>query len=274
MRLSRLFILAGLAAAVYYLPRTMTVFPSGAGSNPADIVHGLQQLQLQSQAGAAEPGFGQLIEGNGNPNAPSVDFNQLIEAAEREPAVTGPQGSELSSGLQELAAAGAFRAPIIQKLAHDYSEKAEQARSLRDHVWDAWLAAQRWYLYNRKMVDLGLWTLPWALFLISLLTFALSHAGIARAIGELGYSISNNWLRVLSLTVIALSVATHSNPWPLIPRTLLIIPVLWLLASAYTLHLVDMNYPFWNSTLRGCLSPIASMVLIVLIQRTPAFLPA
>ena len=276
MKFGRLFLLAGLAAAAYLSPRGMSVFPGGAGTGSSDLLHSLQQLQLQNAAerggGDGEPGFGQLIDSY-NPNAPSVDFNSLIESAEREPALmSAGGGSELSRGLQELNNAGAFKAPVIQKLVSDYQKKQDQVFSIRDKVWDAWLFAQRWYLYHRRQVDLALWTVPWMLFLLALVTFALSQAGFARWLGEIGYGLAKNWLRVLSLAVIVISISTHSNPWPIIPRTLLLAPILWLMGSSYILHLVDMNYPFWNSTLRGCLSPLASMALIVLIQRAQPYL--
>ncbi len=107
-----------------------------------------------------------------------------------------------------------------------------------------------------------LWAIPIALIAFGFLSRLLHCYGCARMAGTLVYSLSAWYLILLSLACIGFQVCVQANVMGEIPRQFWDAPVFALLGSALLLRVLDMNFPFWNNTMRVLCVPIAASVTV------------
>lgn len=107
-----------------------------------------------------------------------------------------------------------------------------------------------------------LWAIPIALISFGFLSRLVHCYGCARMAGSVVYSLSAWYLILLSLACIGFQVCVQANVMGEIPRQFWDAPVFALLGSALLLRVLDMNFPFWNNTLRVLCVPIAASVTV------------
>jgi hypothetical protein len=265
MNLRRLLLLAVLVALSGQAPRWMSVPPrlSSAGASAA-----LAQLRALRQA----------LPSGDSAQAPTADIARALRSAapSAEPSAppTDPDERQLDDELREVQTANTVQAPVLDKLIRDAERRQSQAKRAGSSAWDAWLALRSWYAANQAAADLALKAVPAAFVLFGFAALACKGFPQARFCGDLGWTLSRRWLQVLSWGCALLAFAAHSNPWPLVPRTLFLAPLLWLAASGLLLSRLDPNYPVWNSTLGALPLPLLSMAVVVAVQKAPALLAA
>ncbi|MDD4005324.1 MAG: hypothetical protein PHW69_09025 [Elusimicrobiaceae bacterium] len=103
-----------------------------------------------------------------------------------------------------------------------------------------------------------LWGLTGAFVAAGLIALLFECYGCARFAGSALYKLSGWYLITLSLLCAGFQVIAQANIMGEIPAQFWSAPVCALLGSAATLHLVDMNFPFWNRTMRVLSVPILS----------------
>jgi hypothetical protein len=260
MRFGKILILLSMAWAAGAAPRWMPSI-SSSGGDPKALLRSLQELQTQTLHGG-------LGDGEGQP----PELQRMLKDMTRNAGAPSPDEEALSNELQASIGQSSIQSPVLQKLIGRLEKRqrpSEAAAPASDRIWGVWQDVQGRYLDMRAKVKPWLWAIPIILTVVSLSAFLVAQAGAARTLSDLGYGLSRKWLWVLSIAVAALAITTRTNPWPLVPRELLVPPILWMLASAFLLRQVDMNYPVWNAMVRGVVAPLLSMVIVLLINKFP-----
>ena len=133
-------------------------------------------------------------------------------------------------------------------------------------IWPgAWPLGCRIYghLARHHTLALGVvWTVFSLLFATALLALVASVHGVSRACCRIGLRIATMELALLSCCAVFLYSAGIGFV-PTASSTLWLCPVGFILASAGLMRMVDLNYPFWNETVRALMLPIAASALVV-----------
>jgi|GEM_PF-5298440 len=259
MNLKRLLILAGLVALSGQAPRWMAIPSQMSSSSSAALISRLKMIQQSAQAGAPPP-------------AAPPEFHQALQNLPTSSEPMDPDEKRILDDVREVQSAGQMRAPVLEKLIADMQRRQQQARRVSTQAWDGWLAARTWYAGHSADVERWLKAIPGLCVIFGFTALASGRFARARFWGELGRGLARGWIQLMSWGCAALALTAHSNPWPLIPRTLLLIPVLWLGASSVLLNRLDPNYPIWNSTVGNLSAPLLSMVFVVALRYGPSFL--
>lgn len=146
-----------------------------------------------------------------------------------------------------------------------YGPPPRAPQRLRGMWPGAWPLGWRIYVHlsRHNTVALGIvWTVFSLLFATALVTFVASLHGIARACCRIGLRIAAIELALLSCCAVFLYVAGIGFV-PAVSSTLWLCPVGFVLVSAGLMRMVDLNYPFWNETVRALVIPIAASALVI-----------
>lgn len=263
MNFSRFMFLCSLASAAGFGNEWMKAGVKLDASNPAALMHSLQELQVQ---------MAQTGGGDQSPDPALEDALSRFSAGAGDPAAA----DEAQQFAKELRAGAGFsnaQAPVLQKLMRSMEKGQGQVQSAPDQAWEAWMKAQALYLQAKPWLKPWLWRVPLLFSFLALGSFLMGRIGWSRGLSDFGYGWGVRWLLLLSVGAAAVSLLTRSNAWALVPRELIVPPLIWILASAGTLRLVDMNYPVWNSVFQGTLAPLASMGLVLLLPKLASLLP-
>jgi hypothetical protein len=163
--------------------------------------------------------------------------------------------------VEELRAARgeAKRARALERLVDTLEHGKRQSTTFYEWCADAWSSVQESYSRIQPRAQAALWAIAGLLVAIGTSAALISQTRVARISASLGFRISRGWLVILSFLAMALAMVTRTNPWTAFPAELVVPPLVALVGCAFALRLVDMNYPVWNSLLRGCGAPLISM---------------
>lgn len=231
MTWGRLVFLALLIALVYWAPQWM---PQGADESA-------------SEAGEAR-------------SSASPKAERLLRDAEHNRGSLKPEQRALLDELQS-ARGGVSKSKVREKLLKTL-EQETHTLSFIEWAADSWLAAQKLYQRIQPEAQSWLWTLAFVMVAMGLAAALVPQMRLARLSARTGFSLSRAWLVILSLLAIALALVTRTNPWPSFPSELVFPPMVALMGCALALRVVDLNYPVWNSLVRGCGAPLISMGFI------------
>ena len=238
--MNRLLLLAGLVSAIHYGPRWMKTDSAG-----------VQESAPETAPASVVP----------------ADFQQIRQKMEQNPNAYSDQERDLAKDVGAVYAQGNGRAPVLENLMRAFSQKSSESMGLMERARSSWLVLKNRYRALQPRIAVWLWLAPLVPLLLGFGALGLSQFSFALWAAEFGCRWSRLWLWLLSGTVVALFLATRSNPWPLVPSELIVPPLYWLAGSALLLRLLDMNHPIWNTLWRGCAFPLASMGLIAALLR-------
>ena len=126
-------------------------------------------------------------------------------------------------------------------------------------------AVERYASLRPRLMPL-LWALPGTLLALAVLGIFISSFSLTRTAAGMAYGISRLWLWALAWGSLGLAAATRVNAWEALPTEWVAPPVAGLVAAAFLLKVIDMNYPVWNSAVKGLLSPLGSAAFAMVLQ--------
>lgn len=263
MSLGRLLLLGSLAAAAALGPKKLaSLAPSGA----------LPALQapaaLTELAGLAAKAreAGVSVGADGTPQAVPLDLRRMAAEAAEHPEKYSDDERQMLAELKDVADSQALRAPVVEELLKTHRARAEQVGGWAASVKSGYeLTAARYGSLRSRLLPL-LWALPGVFVALAVAGVFLSSFSLTRGAAGLAYGISRIWLRALAWGFLGLALAVRVNAWEALPMELVAPPVAGLLAASFLLKLIDMNYPVWNSAVKGLLSPLGSAALTTALQ--------
>jgi hypothetical protein len=134
------------------------------------------------------------------------------------------------------------------------------------------LAAHQAYAENQAALISVLWGAPAAVLGTACLFLLFGAKGAARYIGGLCNSLSRLWIFLLSIGTALVFLAARVNLWAALPTDVWVVPLAAMLGSAAFLRALDMNYPFWNSSVSALTAPLASCALVLTVDHGAALL--
>ena len=260
MGLFRILLLAGLAAAAALGPKRLASWaPASSLPAPAALSQLAELVKKAQEAGVS-------TAPDGTPQAVPADLKRMIEEAAAHPESYTQDEKQMLTELKDVADSKAMRAPVIEELMKTHRARAGQlggwAASLK--AWHS-KAAGGYASWRPRLMPL-LWALPGTLLALAVLGIFLSSFSLTRTAAGLAYGISRLWLWALAWGSLGLAAAIRVNAWGDIPTELVAPPVVGLLAASFLLKLIDMNYPVWNSAVKGLLSPLGSAAFAMALQ--------
>jgi len=258
----KLMFLSSLASMASMGPRLMPVIKaaSGGGDTQALVASLQQALKTPNAAGDVQIGDEQLAQLQG-----------LVQEA---PAGAPGNSNEVADLSREIQSMGhSNKSVVLEKLLHDMSKASSSAVNVKEQAGDLTAKVAGFYQERQNTIRLWGWLLP-ILFIAAGVAFHLMGQPYwLRNVGETGYAASRTWLWLLAVGTAGWALMQHANPWPLLPSEVYIPGILWLMGSAWQLHLLDPNYPSWNSMLKGLTAPLLSMGFALALPKLLSTLP-
>lgn len=259
----KLMFLFSLGSMASMGPRLMPVVRDLKSGDTAALMASLQQaLKNQNAAGEVQIDDQQLAQLQG-----------LIESGGGgvSGSRTGDENTDISQDLQSI---GRSSKPLVlQKLLKDMSRARGQAVDASAQAQDLGARVAAFWQARRERLSFWLWALPALAVALGIALSALNQPYWVRNLAEPGYALARTWLFLVALGTAGWALFQHTNPWPLLPAALYLPQILWLMGSAWLLHLLDPNYPSWNSMLQGLTAPLLSMGFVLLLPKVVSILP-
>lgn len=243
MRLGRFIFIALLIALVYWVPQWMPQPEPQPAPQASPILHSAKELQAASGSSPARKDQAlkrMLREADQHRDSLSAEQRAMID--------------DLRAARGELK-----RARALDGLLQTLEQPRRETLSFYEWTAETWRSAHESYLRVQPQAHLWLWALAIVIAALGLAAATRSQVHLARWSAKLGVGLSRGWLVILSLLAIVLVMVTRTNPWPSFPTELVLPPIVALIGCAMALRLVDLNYPVWNSLIRGCGAPLISM---------------
>lgn len=246
MTTRRLLIVAVLIWLIYWAPQWMPAGSTGTEPQASPVLSSLKVMQAAS--GSSTDRKNEALQ------------RTLREADQHRDSLSPEQRAMI----EELKAARgeANKARVVQNLVLTLEQ--EKRRTLSFYEWAAsvWQSAQESYERVQTQTQSSLWAFAVLMVALGITAALRSQISLARWSAQLGFGVSRGWLVILSFLAIALAMVTRTNPWPTFPSELVLPPLLALVGCSIALRMVDLNYPVWNSLVRGCGAPLISMAFV------------
>lgn len=251
MTTRRLLIVAVLVWFIHWAPQWMPASSTDSAPQASPVLHGLKDMQAAS--------------------GPSTDrkneaLQRTLREADQHRDSLSPEQRAMIEELK-VARGEATRARVVQNLVRTLEQ--EKRRTLSFYEWAAgvWQYAQESYEDVQPQAQSSLWAFAFLMVALGITAALRSQISLARWSAQLGFRVSRGWLVILSFLAIALAMVTRTNPWPAFPSELVLPPLLALVGCSIALRMVDLNYPVWNSLVRGCGAPLISMAFVATFLR-------
>jgi hypothetical protein len=241
----------------------------GPGAALASQIQRLQGLSRQAQAAPSLTALAD--EGRRQPAVP-VELQRMLEQAAVDPQSFSTEERQILSEIKDVSDFSSTSMPVLEDLARMQRRHTEQVSGLIGNLRSWWADFPGAYAQLQPMLKSWLWAVPGTLVLLAVLGIFTPWSGLTRAFAGLGFGVSRLWLWLVAGIAATLAIFAQVNVWLSLPAELIVPPAVCLLVSTLLLKLNDMNYPVWNSLLKGCLAPIGSALLAVGIQTLRSFL--
>ena len=191
--------------------------------------------------------------------------DRMIREAERQRESLTPEQRALLDDLKGVRG-DISKSAVRQKL---LTSLDKETKTLTFYEWaaQAWRSGEIAYHKMQPHAESWLWTFTIIVVATGLAAAVASRTRIARFSARLGFGVARAWLVILSFLAIAIAMATRTNPWPSVPHELVFAPIAALVGCAIALRLVDLNYPVWNSLVRGFGAPLISMGFVAVFLK-------
>ena len=240
----RLLLVAALIVLIYWAPQWMQreSITRSEGTNP--VLNSAQDAQSASAGARKDAAVERMLRD-------AETYRDSLSAEQR------AMVEELKTARGEATKAKAI-ASLVRTL------EQEKKRTLTFYEWAAgvWQSTQEWYDEVQNKAQSWLWGLTIVIVGMGITAAVRSHIPLARWAATIGFGISRGWLVILSFLAVALAMVTRTNPWPTFPLEFILPPLVALVGCSIALRMVDLNYPVWNSLIRGCGAPLISMAFV------------
>lgn len=119
------------------------------------------------------------------------------------------------------------------------------------------------FCQDRQVLLLGLnWLFLLGALAVALGAFLLARYTLSRRSCQLLFAVGAWELAVMAVMAV-LAHLCRINFFAAVPAMFWITPVVFVLMAAGSLRRIDMNYPFWNETLRAVFVPVLAGVLVL-----------
>lgn len=271
--LLKLVLLAGLSLGASGLPNMLgglpglaggevpdSIIPGGKDESSAELRREMADLSgtvadLKQLAGGGAPvsaaaGLSDEERGLMQDAAPQLKFksNALTRQIGLAQAGKAP-GS--SAGLPALPGAAG---KVMKRLKNHEGPKFQNFADFRGDIL-------RFYHSNQAAMAYVLWLIPAGAVALSFLLFLCKRYTLSMMLTGLLFALANFLIWALSASLVLSALLTKQSLLAVLPRELLLSPVVFLVVSAGMLRLADENYPFWNKTISTLFTPIAASLL-------------
>lgn len=244
MTTGRLAFLAVLMLLVYWAPQWMPERETRAQASP--VLNSAREAQSTARAA---------------PDKKEEALQRTLRQAEQHRDTLSPEQRAMVEEIKS-SRGDAKRARALERLVDTLEHGQRQSTTFYEWFADIWYSAQEAYSRIQPRAQAALWAIAILLVAIGITAALMSQTRFARLSARLGFRISRGWLVILSFLAMALAMVTRTNPWTTFPPELVLPPLVALVGCAFALRIVDMNYPVWNSLVRGCGTPLISMAFI------------
>ncbi|MBI4675977.1 MAG: hypothetical protein HY748_00140 [Elusimicrobia bacterium] len=162
-----------------------------------------------------------------------------------------------------------IQVPIMSKLVAMLQMSQDEARAVPGKVRERWRGVREAYARRRPLARGVLWGVPIAAVFAMALAFVYSPSSWSLALGRAGFVASVAWLAAASLAAAVFALMAKTDPWPGLPRELVVPALSWLAFCAGFLKLTDEGSSFWDDILAGLAGPCCSLCFVEALLRLP-----
>jgi hypothetical protein len=127
--------------------------------------------------------------------------------------------------------------------------------------------SRAWFNQNQNIISAWLWRIPVALLSFGVIFIFVGVKGAARTCVGLCYFLGRQWLFLLSFLSVVLFLTLKINMWSYLPPEFWSGPILSIVICLVLFRVIDVNFPIWNSSLSSFLAPLASCIIILVLDK-------